>query len=113
VGRDVPARRPPHGCGVVRQGEVYDYEAGGQRYRVLVVSADAHNEVRTPWVVPVRRGSMDAPPYLVALVDADPVGGTADLDRLDRAPVSGAPVGIVTGATMQRVREALRTLFDH
>ncbi|MGH3662518.1 MAG: type II toxin-antitoxin system PemK/MazF family toxin, partial [Micromonosporaceae bacterium] len=68
----------------MRQGEIYDQKVDGRRYRVLVVSKDAHNEVRAPWVVPVRHGAMDAPPYLVALVDADPLGGTADIDRLDR-----------------------------
>jgi mRNA-degrading endonuclease toxin of MazEF toxin-antitoxin module len=96
---------------MVRQGEIYDYDVAGARYRVLIVSADAHNEVRTPWVVPLRRGKLSAPPYLVPLVDADPVGGTADIDRLDRAPVSGESVGIISGATMERIREAIHTLF--
>jgi hypothetical protein len=64
-----------------------------------------------PWVVPIRHGTMDAPPYLVALVDADPLGGSADIDRLDRAPMGGQPLGIATGATMQRVREAIYAVF--
>jgi len=38
-------------------------------------------------------------------------GGTADLDRLDRVRPTGDPVGIVTGATMQRVREAVTLVF--
>jgi hypothetical protein len=95
----------------VRQGEVYDYSVRGERYRVLVVSTDVHNEVRLPWIVPIRRRAVDAPPYLVALRDQDPVGGSADVDRLDRAPLDGEPVGMITGATMQRVREAIHTLF--
>lgn len=95
----------------MRQGEVYDHGRDGDRYRVLVVSADGHNEVRMPWVVPIRHGALDAPPYLVALVDADPLGGAADVERLDRAYVFGDPIGIVTGATMARVRHALHTLF--
>lgn len=95
----------------MRQGEVYDYTVPGGRYRVLVVSSDAHNEIRTPWIVPIRRRALDAPPYLVALVDSDPLGGSADVERLDRAQVSGQPVGMVTGATMHRVREAIYSLF--
>ncbi|MQA27892.1 MAG: hypothetical protein GEU94_21100 [Micromonosporaceae bacterium] len=96
---------------MVRQGEIYDCTVAGHRYRVLVVSADAHNAVRIPWVVPIRHGHVDAPPYLVILVDADPVGGTADLDRLDRVALIGDPVGMVTGATMQRVGEAVAMVF--
>ncbi|MGH3729724.1 MAG: type II toxin-antitoxin system PemK/MazF family toxin [Micromonosporaceae bacterium] len=95
----------------MKQGEIYDCTVGDRRYRVLVVSADAHNDVRVPWVVPIRHGRMNAPPYLVTLLDADPVGGTADVDRLDRVRLTGEPVGIVTGATMQRVREAVGMVF--
>ncbi len=95
----------------MKQGEIYDCTVDDRRYRVLVVSADAHNDVRMPWVVPIRHGRMNAPPYLVTLLDADPVGGTADIDRLDRVRLTGEPVGIVTGATMQRVREAVSMIF--
>lgn len=96
---------------MIRQGEIYNDQVAGRRYRVLVVSGDAHNGVRTPWVVPIRHGTTDAPPYLIALVDADPVGGSADIDRLDRATVEGRPIGILTGATMQRITEAIQTLY--
>jgi hypothetical protein len=96
---------------VVRQGEVYDHAIGDRRYRILVVSADAHNEVRTPWVTPIRHGAVDAPPYLVSLVDADPFGGVVDVDRLSRIAPEGEPIGILTGATIQRVRESIYTLF--
>jgi mRNA-degrading endonuclease toxin of MazEF toxin-antitoxin module len=96
---------------VVRQGEVYNHAIADRRYRVLVVSADAHNEVRTPWVVPIRHGTADAPPYLVSLVDADPFGGVIDIDRMARIAPEGTAIGILTGATMQRVRESINTLF--
>jgi hypothetical protein len=96
---------------VVGQGEIYDHSVAERRYRVLVVSTDAHNDVRTPWVAPIRHGTMDAPPHLIALADVDPLGGSIDLGRLDRVHVTGTPIGIVTGATMQRVREAIQTLF--
>jgi hypothetical protein len=96
---------------VVRQGEVYDHSIADRRYRVLVVSADAHNEVRTPWVATIRHGTVDAPPYLVSLLDADPFGGVVDIDRLARIAPGGEPIGMLTGATMQRVRESIYTLF--
>lgn len=96
---------------MVGQGEIYDHSVAERRYRVLVVSTDAHNDIRTPWVAPIRHGTMDAPPHLIALADVDPLGGSIDLGRLDRVQVTGTPIGIVTGATMQRVREAIQTLF--
>lgn len=95
----------------MRQGDIYDVTIRQSRYRALVVSSDAHNEVRTPWLVPVARRSIDAPPYLVALADPDPIGGTADLDRLFRLQPDGEPLGTITGATMARVRDAINTLF--
>jgi mRNA interferase MazF len=97
---------------VVSQGEVYDHVIDGSRYRILVVSSDAHNDTgKTPWVVPIRHGGIDAPPYLVALADTDPLGGTVDVDRLTRVDPNGSPVGILTGATVERVRHAISTLF--
>jgi hypothetical protein len=97
---------------VVRQGEFYDHEARGHRYRVLVVSSDAHNAVAMPWVVPLRRRAMDAPPYLVAMSEADPLSGTADIGRLTQVSVSGEPIGLVAGATMDRVRSAINDIFS-
>lgn len=97
---------------MVGQGEIYDHRVAERWYRVLVVSTDAHNDVRTPWVAPIRHGTLDAPPHLIALADVDPLGGSIDLGRLDMVPVTGTPIGIVTGATMQRVREAIQTLFS-
>ncbi len=64
-----------------------------------------------PWVAPILRGNLDAPPYRVALIDVDPLGGFIDLDRLGRAEPDSAPLGTITGATMARVREAIHTLF--
>jgi hypothetical protein len=96
---------------VVDQGEVYDLEVAAAHYRVIVVSSSVHNAVFVPWVVPIRRGHRDAWPYAVPLVDPDPLGGTADMNRLSRAQVGGQPLGMVTGATMQRLREAIAALF--
>jgi hypothetical protein len=95
----------------VRQGEIYDHVVNGSRFRVLVLSSDTHNVTRVPWVAPIRHGAADIPPYLMALVDADPLGGAVDLDRMRRARPTGEPLGLVTGATMNRVRNAITTVF--
>jgi hypothetical protein len=95
----------------VRQGGIYEHKIGGSRYRVLVVSADAHNITRTPWVAPIRHGRVDIPPYLVALHEADPLGGSVDLDRLGRATLTGDPVGMVTGSTMSRIRDSIAAVL--
>jgi hypothetical protein len=95
----------------VRQGEIYDHLVNNARFRVLVVSSDIHNVTRVPWIAPIRHGADDIPPYPVALVDADPLGGAVDLDRLRRATPTGEPLGLFTGATMTRVREAIMTVF--
>ncbi len=96
---------------MVSQGEIYEHEVAGSRYRVLVVSGDAHNISRAPWVAPIRHGRADIPPYLVALHDTDPLGGAVDLDRLRRATPNGDLIGLVTGATMNRVRESVTAVF--
>jgi mRNA-degrading endonuclease toxin of MazEF toxin-antitoxin module len=96
----------------VRQGGIYEHAVGTSRYRMVVVSSDAHNATgKTPWLVPVRHGAIDAPPYLVALADTDPLGGTLDIDHMTRALPNGDEIGILTGATMTRLREAIYTLF--
>jgi mRNA interferase MazF len=97
---------------VVNQGEIYEHDVNGVRFRVLVVSSDGHNQARTPWVAPIRHGRSDIPPYLVALHDADPLGGAVDLDRLRRAMPTGQSLGLVTGATMNRVREAITAVLS-
>jgi mRNA interferase MazF len=99
---------------VVNQGGIHDYQLGERQYRVLVVTSDRHNnETGRPFVVPLRRRATDAPPYLIAMSDQDPIGGTADLGRLIRvdAAALGAELGLITGATLERVRDAIYTLF--
>jgi mRNA-degrading endonuclease toxin of MazEF toxin-antitoxin module len=91
----------------VRQGDIHQYG----RFRVLVVSADAHNQVRTAWVAPIVHGAVDAPPYRIPLIDPDPLGGFVDLDRLSRVDLDSPPLATMTGATMARVRDAIATVF--
>ncbi len=95
----------------MNQGEIYHHDISGSRFRVLVVSADSHNASRAPWVAPIRHGRADIPPYLLALHDSDPLGGAVDLDRLRRATPNGDMLGLITGATMSRVREAIAAVF--
>ena len=95
----------------MNQGEIYEHDVNGVRFRVLVVSSDGHNQARTPWIAPIRHGNTNIPPYLVALHDADPLGGAVDLDRLRRAAPNGQSLGLVTGTTMNRVRAAVFTVF--
>ena len=96
----------------IAQGEVFEVQIGKARHRVVVVSNDVHNTVFVPWVVPIRHGRREAWPYAVPLVDADPFGGTADVSRLlTRLRVTGQPLGMITGATMQRLREAIAAVI--
>ena len=97
---------------MVNQGEIYDHTLAGSRYRIAVVSSDAHNATGRPaWIAPIRHGGIDAPPYLVAMADTDPLGGAIDIDRMIRDTPTGKPIGLLTGATMHRIRQAIHTLF--
>jgi mRNA interferase MazF len=110
-GRPADARRHA----VAHQGEVRELRLGQHRYRVVVVSSDAYNVAEPAVLVaPLRRRAADVPPYLIAMADQDPVGGTVDVGLLAHVeqPALGEVVGILTGATMARVRDALHVLFQ-
>jgi hypothetical protein len=62
-------------------------------------------------MVPIRHSTVDAPPYLVAFADPDPLSGVLDVDRMTRVLPNGDEIGILTGATMARLREAIDTLL--
>jgi len=102
----------------VNRGEVWTVVApnGTNRWRVAVISADAYNNrSRFPFVVPlIRRPSGDLPPYTAALADPDPVGGIALVAELGQIDVRQATerIGMLTGASMARIGEALRDLFE-
>lgn len=102
----------------MNRGEVWTVEGpAGRRWRVAVVSGDSHNDRlgALPFVVPlVHRPPGELPPYVAALRDPDPVGGvalTADLGQIDPRR-SIERVGMITGASMSRIAEALRDLFE-
>ncbi len=96
-----------------RKGEVYT--DGGRR--VVVVSSDVVSESLT-WVASlVRRhpdDSIEADPLTVDTHAADPVTGMVVL--IDLLPVSAHhltdPVGTLIGATMDRINDGLRFMFD-
>ena len=103
----------------MRRGEIWTVgDRSDLRYRVLVLSADAHNDRpnAAPICAPIvrLRGSTDLPPFAVPLAEQDPMTGVVVLNRMRRLPASvGAErIGMVTGASMARLNDALRHLFE-
>jgi len=88
------------------------------RYRVLVLSADSFNERSTasPFCAPIvrQRGATELPPYAVALTEQDPITGVVVLNRMRRLPaaIGAERIGMITGASMVRLADAMRTLFE-
>lgn len=103
----------------MNQGEVWTIgDRGDLRYRVVVLSGDVHNDRpnASPFCAPVVRqhGTIDLPPFVVPLTEADPLSGVVVVNRMRRLrPGAGAErIGMVTGASMARLREAVRDLFE-
>ena len=88
------------------------------RYRVLVLSGDAYNSRSNaaPFCAPIvrQRGTTVLPPFAVALTEQDPITGVVVVNRMRRLPVSAGAerIGMVTGASMARLIEAMRGLFE-
>ena len=105
--------------GGVNRGEIWTIGSRTDlRYRVLVLSADSYNERSnaSPFCAPIvrQRGVTELPPYAVALTEQDPITGVVVINRMRRLPASvGAErIGMVTGASMSRVTDAVRGLFE-
>jgi len=103
----------------MRRGEIWTIgNATDLRYRVLVLSGDSFNERKNaaPFCAPIvrQRGSVELPPYAVALTEQDPITGVVVVNRMRRLPAdSGAErIGMVTGSSMARLAEAMRELFE-
>jgi mRNA interferase MazF len=103
----------------VNRGEIWTIgNRTDLRYRVLVLSADAHNgrPNASPYCAPIvrQRGATVLPAYAVALTEQDPITGVVVVNRMRRLPASvGAErIGMVTGASMARLVEAMRALFE-
>ncbi|GEM_PF-1355820 len=105
----------------MNRGEIWTLGEPGQpsRYRVIVLSGGAHNmrPSGSPYCAPIvrQRGSSDElPPFVVPLAETDPVAGVVVVNRLRRIPVeAGAErVGMATGASMARINDAIKDLFE-
>jgi mRNA interferase MazF len=103
----------------MRRGEIWTIGSPTDlRYRVLVLSADTYNERvnASPYCAPIvrQRGATELPPFAVALTEQDPITGVVVVNRMRRLPAStGAErIGMVTGASMARLAEAMRGLFE-
>ena len=103
----------------MRRGEIWTIGSRTDlRYRVLVLSADHFNERKNaaPYCAPIvrQRGATELPPYAVALTEQDPITGVVVVNRMRRLPAStGAErIGMVTGASMARLADAVRNLFE-
>lgn len=98
----------------MNRGVVWDYSPStGPSVRVVVLSNDVHNSVSWPVCAYLTRRATPLVPTMVPLADPDPVGGAVDLTTLgtinpDR--LSG-PVGMLTGASLARIAEAMRVLL--
>ncbi|MBB2949178.1 type II toxin-antitoxin system PemK/MazF family toxin [Actinoplanes sp. CA-015351] len=103
----------------MRRGEIWTIgDRSDLRYRVLVLSGDSYNERgnASPFCAPIvrQRGVTELPPYAVALTEQDPITGVVVINRMRRLPAStGAErIGMVTGASMVRLTDAMRSLFE-
>ncbi|GAA2633451.1 type II toxin-antitoxin system PemK/MazF family toxin [Paractinoplanes durhamensis] len=103
----------------MRRGEIWTIgNRTDLRYRVLVLSGDSYNERKnaSPFCAPIvrQRGSTELPPYAVALSEQDPITGVVVVNRMRRLPaeIGAERIGMVTGASMVRLTEAIRELFE-
>jgi mRNA interferase MazF len=103
----------------MRRGEIWTIgNRTDLRYRVLVLSADSYNERKnaSPFCAPIvrQRGATELPPYAVALTEQDPITGVVVVNRMRRLPaeIGAERIGMVTGASMSRLTEAMRGLFE-
>ncbi|BCB77246.1 hypothetical protein GCM10022251_65520 [Phytohabitans flavus] len=103
----------------MNRGEVWTIgDRTDLRYRVVVLSGDTHNERANaaPYCAPVvrQRGTTDLPPFAVPLSETDPVSGVVVVNRMRRLPVTAGAerLGMITGASLSRVDDALRSLFE-
>jgi mRNA interferase MazF len=103
----------------MNRGEIWTIgDRSDLRYRVVVLSGDAHNDrpSAAPFCAPIvrQRGSADLPPFVVPLAETDPLAGVVVVNRMRRLPAAAGAerVGMVTGASMARLSEAMRDLFE-
>jgi mRNA interferase MazF len=82
----------------------------------VVLSTDAHNDRPGSWPVCAYITRRPAVPtaFQVTLIDPDPVGGAVDVATAGpfHPEWFKQPVGILTGATLARVADALRGFLE-
>lgn len=103
----------------MRRGEIWTIGSRTDlRYRVLVLSGDMFNDRKNaaPFCAPIvrQRGATELPPFAVALSEQDPITGVVVVNRMRRLPaaIGAERLGMVTGASMVRLTQAMRDLFE-
>jgi mRNA interferase MazF len=103
----------------VNRGEIWTIgDRGDLRYRVVVLSSDAHNArpSAAPFCAPIvrQRGATTLPPFVVPLAETDPLSGVVVVNRMRRllAAAGAERIGMVTGVSMARLSDVLRDLFE-
>jgi mRNA-degrading endonuclease toxin of MazEF toxin-antitoxin module len=96
---------------VVSRGEVWEYIAGSQQYRVLVISNDEWNDQPSvsPWGLFIARTGPQT--LTVRLTDSDPLpAAVVHIPKVLRIDPSGlrTNLGHVSHDTMNAIEEALR-----
>lgn len=99
----------------MNRGEVWTIGDSKTRWRVVVLSSDDYNSAGWAYCVPiVRRPTGDLPPYAVPLAEPDPMSGIALTSTIEHIPAPAGldRVGMLTGATLARIENTLRDLFE-
>ncbi len=95
------------------RGQVWEYVAGSQQYRVVLVSGDEYNAIpkAAPWGLMIQRQAPAIPDYLIELTGADPLpGATIVIPTVLRCQPTGLVrnLGFLSENTMNAVERALR-----
>lgn len=95
------------------RGQVWEYVAGSQQYRVVLISGDEYNAIpkTAPWGLVIQRQAPAIPDYLIELTNADPLSGAAVVvPTVLRCQPTGLvrPLGFLSEDTMNTVERALR-----
>ena len=98
----------------MRRGEVWTVADEHGQHRVVVLSGDEYNVMGVAYCAPIMQRSAPMQPYVVVLSDPDPIAGTVLVGLTEPIAITTGTesIGIVTGATMARLSEAVRDLFD-
>jgi hypothetical protein len=101
----------------LRLGQVREYIAGSQQYRIVVLSGEDFDTLdgAQPWAVMIRRTGAALTDFLIPLGPADPLTGSiVEIPRVMRCDPSGlhALVGYVSPPTMRLAEHAVRELVE-